>query len=75
MSSLHRHLAVVTDTRLAIVTDAAANLMTQLSELNEMRERVRKAELSARPTQRIDRKKRMREKRPPQLAEHCSISM
>src|ERR1700730_17602321 len=57
MSSLHRHLAVVTDTRLAIVTDTAANLITQLRELNELRERVRKAELSARPTQRIDRKK------------------
>jgi len=74
MSSLDDHLVAVTDTRLAIVSDTAANLIAQLSELNELRERVRKAELSARRSQRIDRK-RTREKRPPQLAEHSSISM
>jgi hypothetical protein len=74
MSSLDDHLVAVTDTRLAIVSDTAANLIAQLSELNELRERVRKAELSARRSQRVDRK-RTREKRPPQLAEHSSISM
>jgi hypothetical protein len=34
--------------RLAAVTDTAANLKAQLSELNELRERVRKELLSAR---------------------------
>ena len=53
MSSLDDHLVAVTDTRLAIVSDTAANLIAQLSELNELRERVRKAELSARRSQRI----------------------
>ncbi|MEA2912934.1 MAG: hypothetical protein QOJ15_5015 [Bradyrhizobium sp.] len=74
MSALDDHLLAVTDTHLAIVSDTAANLIAQLSELNELRERVRKAELSARRSQRIDRK-RTREKRPPRLAEHSSISM
>jgi hypothetical protein len=34
--------------RLAAVTDASANLIVQLRELNELRERVRKAELARR---------------------------
>jgi hypothetical protein len=33
--------------RLAALTEGTANLITQLSELNELRERVRKAQLSA----------------------------
>ena len=38
-------LTTVTDTRLAVVINAAANLKTQLFELNRLRERVRIAEL------------------------------
>jgi hypothetical protein len=46
--------------RLSSVTDGAANLMAELSELNELRERVRKAQLSAQISRRIDRRKRPR---------------
>jgi hypothetical protein len=60
MSSLYNRLADVTSTRLLVVTGAAANLVAQLSELNELRERVRKAELLARRPRRIDGKRRMR---------------
>jgi len=63
MSSLHHNLAAVTDTRLVIVTDTAANLIAQLSELNELRERVRKAELSARRSRPVDRRRRTRIRR------------
>jgi hypothetical protein len=42
--------------RLAAVTDATANLIVQLRELNELRERVRKAELARSP--RVDRRKK-----------------
>jgi hypothetical protein len=42
MSSLYHNLAAVT---------AAANLIAQLSELNQLRERVRKAELTRRSPQ------------------------
>ena len=38
--------------RLAAVTDATANLIVQLSELNELREQVRKAQLSVRRSSR-----------------------
>jgi hypothetical protein len=44
--------------RLATVTDAAANLIAQLCELNELRERVRKAQLSVRRPGRTNRRKR-----------------
>jgi hypothetical protein len=49
MSTLHNQnrLETVTDVRLSAAVDAAAELTAQLSELNELRERVRKAELSA----------------------------
>jgi ribosomal protein S9 len=60
MSSLYNRLADVTNTRLSVVTGAATNLVAQLSELNELRERVRKAQLLARRPRRINRKKRMR---------------
>jgi hypothetical protein len=53
MSSLQQRVAVDTEARLAAVTDAAANFIAQLCELNELRERVRKAELSARRSRRI----------------------
>jgi hypothetical protein len=46
MSTLYDRLADVASTRLSVVTGAAANLKAQLSELNELRERVRTAELS-----------------------------
>jgi hypothetical protein len=39
---------LVTEVRLSVVAEAAANLIAQLSELKELRERVRKAELSTR---------------------------
>src|ERR1700681_1764175 len=42
--------------RLAAVTAASANLIVQLRELNELRERVRKAELARPP--RVDCRKR-----------------
>jgi hypothetical protein len=48
MRSFDNRLPNVTSTHLSIVTGAATNLLAQLSELNELRERVRKAELSAR---------------------------
>ena len=44
--------------RLAAVIDATANLITQLRELEELRERVRKAELALR-SQRVERRKRI----------------
>jgi hypothetical protein len=51
MNSLHHSLAAVTDT--------AANLIAQLGELERLRERVRKAELTRRSPQ-ADRRKRTR---------------
>ena len=41
MSSLYNRLAASTE-RLSVVTGAAANLIAQLSELNELRERVKR---------------------------------
>jgi hypothetical protein len=46
--------------RLASVIDTTANLIAQLRELNQLRERVRKAQLSARRPRRIDNRKRTR---------------
>jgi hypothetical protein len=43
--------------RLTAITDATANLVAQLRELNELREQVRKAELSARKSRPISRRK------------------
>jgi hypothetical protein len=48
MSTLQRHAAV---------TDMTANLVALLRELNELREQVRKAELSARRSRPISRRK------------------
>ena len=45
MRSHLQRLIIVNDTRLAVVINAAANLKTQLFELNRLRERVRIAEL------------------------------
>jgi hypothetical protein len=47
MSTLQNRLEVDTEMRLSGVVNAAANLTAQLSELNALREMVRKAELSA----------------------------
>jgi hypothetical protein len=60
MSSRHNCPETVTDVRLSVVADAAANLTAQLSELNELRERVRKAQLSVRRSRRKSRRKRTR---------------
>jgi hypothetical protein len=46
--------------RLADFTDATANIVAQLCELNELRDRFRAAQLSARRSRRIDIKKRPR---------------
>jgi len=54
------HLSI--DTRLLIITSAVSELQAQLSELNELRERVRKAEL-ARRSRRVDCRKRTRIRR------------
>jgi hypothetical protein len=48
MSSSKQRLASATATRLAAITDMAANLEAQLRELNRLRDQVRKAQLSAR---------------------------
>jgi hypothetical protein len=64
MSSLHNNLAAVTDTAAIriwnIVKERAlsSDLIVQLSELNELRDRVRKAELSARRSRRIGHRKK-----------------
>ena len=47
MSSLYNRLAASTD-RLSVVTGAAASLNAQLSELEGLRDQVRKAELARR---------------------------
>jgi hypothetical protein len=46
--------------RLADVADVTANLIAELCELNELRDRFRAAQLSARRSRRIDGKKRPR---------------
>jgi hypothetical protein len=45
MSSRQQRLIIVNNTRLAVVINVAANLKTQLFELNRLREQVRNAEL------------------------------
>ena len=58
MSSLRNRLAASTEMRLSVVTGAAANLIAQLSELNELREQVRKAQLAAQKSQQTNHRKR-----------------
>jgi hypothetical protein len=48
MSSSQQRLASAAAKRLAAITDMTANLKAQLSELNRLRDRLRKAQLSAR---------------------------
>jgi hypothetical protein len=47
MSSLRNPHAALDETRPLVLTSVTANLNAQLSELNELREQVRKAQLSA----------------------------
>jgi hypothetical protein len=70
MSTLDHRLETVTGARLLVITDAVANLIAQLSELNELHEPVRKADLSARRPRReaIEKEHAFTKKRPPQLA-------
>jgi hypothetical protein len=58
MSSLRNHPAASTETRLPVVTGVTANLVALLSELNELREQVRKAQLSAQESQQTNHRKR-----------------
>jgi hypothetical protein len=60
MNALERRTAAVIDTRLAAITDIAANLKAQLCELDRLRDRIRKAQLSARGSRRIDHSKERR---------------
>jgi hypothetical protein len=54
MSSLSGRIAASIETRLSVVTRTVANLKARLSELTELRERVRKAQLSAQTSRRRD---------------------
>jgi hypothetical protein len=47
MSALEQRIITLTDTRLAAIADRTANLKAQLFELERLRQRVRKAVLSA----------------------------
>lgn len=58
MSSLHTRLAASAETRRSVLTGATANLIAQLSELNELREQVRKAQLSAQKSRQTKHRKR-----------------
>jgi hypothetical protein len=60
MSDLQPRTAAVIETRLAAITETAANLKAQLCELNRLRDRIRKAQLSARRTPRVDHSKEQR---------------
>jgi hypothetical protein len=52
-SSSQQRLASATATRLAAITDIKASLEAQLSELNRLRDQLRKAQLLARGSRRI----------------------
>jgi hypothetical protein len=51
--SSQQRLAGATATRLAAITEIKAYLEAQLSELNRLRDQIRKAQLSARGSRRI----------------------
>jgi len=53
MLPIDRHLVVITDTRLLAMIRAVSNLHARLCELNELRDRVRKAQLWAPRLRRI----------------------
>ena len=58
MSSLRNRIAVSTERRPSVVTGVTADLNAQLSELNDLREQVRKAELRADKSQQTNHQKR-----------------
>jgi hypothetical protein len=58
MSSIQQRRSTATDTRLAVVINAAANLNAQLLELNRLRDLVRNAQLSARKSPQLHRKRK-----------------
>ncbi|HYS85145.1 MAG TPA: hypothetical protein VEN78_09100 [Bradyrhizobium sp.] len=59
MSSIQQRRSTATDTRLAVVINAAANLNVQLLELNRLRDLVRNAQLSARKSPQLHKRKRI----------------
>jgi hypothetical protein len=60
MDSVYPHLVANTETRLLAVTSAASNLLAELDELHELREQLRRAQLSVRTFQRTADRKRAR---------------
>jgi ATP/maltotriose-dependent transcriptional regulator MalT len=60
MRALSNRIETITSASLSGAVDVAANLIAQLSELNELRERVRKAQLSARRSRRTNHRKKSR---------------
>jgi len=58
MSSIQQRRSTATDTRLAVVINAAANLNVQLLELNRLRDLVRNAQLSARKSPQLHRNRK-----------------
>jgi hypothetical protein len=59
MSSIQQRRSTATDTRLAVVINAAANLNVQLLELNRLRDLVRNAQLPARKSPQLHKRKRI----------------
>jgi len=59
MSSIQQRRSSAADTRLAVVINAAANLNVQLLELNRLRDLVRNAQLSARKSPLLHKRKRI----------------
>jgi hypothetical protein len=57
MSNLHNRISDLASTRLSILGRNASNLTVQLAELHELRDHVRKAQLSARKSRPKSRKK------------------
>jgi hypothetical protein len=58
MNSFQQRFAALTDARLASVTEATIKLVAELSELNRLRGRLRKAQISAQGSWRLGRRKR-----------------
>jgi hypothetical protein len=57
MHALHRNRLAMLDRRLLALTSAASNLQVRFDELNALRERLKKAKLSARRSRPISRRK------------------
>jgi hypothetical protein len=60
MSAIQQRLSTASDKRVAVLINAAVNLNVQFCELNRLRALVRKAQLSVRRSQQLDRRKRTR---------------